>query len=165
MSTVGKIKPNIWIFLMIVLAVGTFAAAQAPQPTDTDQSQKKGAKATEKQPNKKHSLTDATRASTDLALEDAAKQAATKPEPSKETSATEAVVEFHPAEAEATTSTSVKTDAQKSKKKNIHGTAYGAANPKNSGTHREGGAVGATSKSGKTSVYVETERDRTTTPH
>jgi hypothetical protein len=165
-SSVRRIKPNVWIYLAIVLAVAALGAAQDPQPTQTEQSQKKHEKAADKPSGKKPSLAGAARVSTDAALEDAAKQAAKKPEGAKEQPSGEAVVELHPAEAEAANSASAKPASQKSKKaKDVHGTVFGATDAKNAGTHRAGGAAGATSKSGKTSVYVETEGDRTTPPH
>ena len=166
MSSVRGIKPNMWIYLAILLAVATLGTAQAPQQTPAEQSQKKPVKASDKPSSKKPSLAGAGRVSTDAALRDAAKQAANNPEGVKEEPSGGAVVELHPAEAEAASSTSVKPETQKSKKaKDVHGTVFGAADAKNTGTHRAGGAVGATSKSGKTSVYVKTEGDRTTPPH
>lgn len=166
MSSMRRIRPNIWIYLAIALAVAALGAAQDPQQTHTEQSQRKPEKASAKQSSKKPSLAGAARVSTDAALEDAAKQAAKKPEGAKEEPSGEAVLELHPAQAEAATSPSVKPESPKTKKaKDVHGTVYGATDARNVGTHRAGGAVGATSKSGKTSVYVETERDRTTPPH
>jgi len=163
---VRRIKPSIWIYLAIVLAVAALGAAQDPQQTPAEPSQKKPEKVPDKPSSKKPSLAGAARVSTDAALEDAAKAAAKKPEGAKEEPSAEAVVEFHPAQAEGATSTSVKPESQKSKKaKDVHGTVFGATNAKNAGTRRAGGAAGATSKSGKTSVYVETEGDRTKPPH
>jgi hypothetical protein len=165
-SSVRGIKPSSWIYLAMVLAVAALGAAQAPQQTPAEQSQKKPVKASDKPSSKKPSLAGAARVSTNAALEDAAKQAAKKPDGAKEDPSGEAVVELRPAEAEAATSTSVKPESQKSKKaKDVHGTVFGATDAKKAGSRRTGGAAGATSKSGKTSVYVETEGDRTTPPH
>lgn len=166
MSSVRRIKLSLWIYLAMVLAVAALGAAQDPQQTPAEQSQKKPVKASEKPSSKTPSLADAARVSTDAALQDAAKQAAKKPDGAKEEPSGEAVVELHPAQAEGATSTSVKPESKKPKKaKDVHGTVFGAADAKKAGSHRAGGAAGATSKSGKTSVYVETEGDRTTPPH
>jgi len=54
--------------------------------------------------------------------------------------------------------------SRKSPLKNVHGTVYGSVDPKNKGTHRAGASVGATSKSGKSGIYVETERSREIIP-
>lgn len=167
-SSMRRITPKTWIFLAMALGVGALGAAQAPQQKNTEPVQQRPAKSSDKdkQPGRKPTLAGTARVSTDAALKDAAKQAAKKPEHAKEPSASEAVLEFHPAEAEGATSTSVKSESPKSKKaKDVHGTVYGATDAKNVGTHRAGGAVGATSKSGKTSVYVQSEGDRTTPPH
>lgn len=51
-------------------------------------------------------------------------------------------------------------ESKKSAAKNIHGTAYGGLDPTARGNHETGGSVGATSKGGKTSVYVETDSSR-----
>jgi len=54
--------------------------------------------------------------------------------------------------------------SRKSKKStlgNVHGQVHGSVDGNNPGTRRTGASVGASSKSGKTAVYVETERGRT----
>lgn len=51
-------------------------------------------------------------------------------------------------------------ESKKSNARNIHGTAYGGLDPTARGNHATGGSVGAASKSGKTSVYVETDSSR-----
>lgn len=162
-----KIRPKTWIFLAAALVVvAALQAAQTASQNGAGQDKQNPApqKSTAKPSKNKPPIAGAVRASTDAALEDAAKQAAKKPDEAKQPSVSEAVVEFHPTEAAASTRT--KTESQKTKKaKDVHGTVYGATDAKNAGTHRAGGAVGATSKSGKTSVYVETQSDRTTPPH
>ncbi len=165
MRCMQNIKLHLCLLLAMLLVAAAAGAAQSPSSSEADQTPKKNVEPPEKPTKKKLVLSDATRVSTDTAVGDAAKQASKKPEDAKQQPTTEAVVEFHPAEAQVTASPGVKTEAQKSRKKDIHGTVFGAADAKNSGTHRAGGAVGATSKGGKTSVYVETERDRTTSPH
>lgn len=78
-----------------------------------------------------------------------------------------AVMEFHPADpGDARTGDPLVVGSKDSKKtaaKRIHGEVYGAADPNQTGTHAAGGSVGATSKSGKASVYVETDGAHTAT--
>lgn len=164
-----------WMLLAVavLLTVGGLAA-QDRNGTGQDQQKPKAQKASPPQSAKKLPIAGATRVSTRAALEDAAKHEAKKPAAdgagpttakAQEVSADQAVVEFHPAKQESATPTSVKVESKNSKKaKDLHGTVYGATDAKNSGTRRVGGAVGASSKSGKTSVYVETEGSRTTPP-
>jgi hypothetical protein len=136
--------------------VGT--AAQKPPEEQSSTSAKK-----------KPALTDSARVDTNAALRDAVKQQATKGDPKdgKENPADSAVVEMRPADANASSSGDPVVVSKKSKKgplKDVHGKVYGATNSNNLGTRGGGGAVGASSKSGKTSVYVETEGSRTTPP-
>jgi hypothetical protein len=117
---------------------------------------------------KKPVLVDALRVNTDQAVRSAAKEEVKKPaaEKTKE-SPEDAVSEFHPADP-SSASPAVVVAPKKAKKgplKDVHGTVYGSTDPKNLGTRDTGAAVGATSKSGKTSVYVETEGAHTTPPH
>ena len=77
------------------------------------------------------------------------------------------VTEFRPAAegSAASAAAVVKTkDSKKSVLKTVHGTAYGSLDPKNRGSHQAAGSVGGSSKSGKTSVYVETDSSRTAAP-
>jgi len=115
-------------------------------------------------PAKKASLTDATRVSTDEAVRQAIQQQnpdrAAKDSPAPGESA---VVEFKPAPPAAKDDDSVvvKNSGDSKKLKDVHGEAHGAAG---AGGHREGGAVGASSKGGKTAVYVETDHSRVSPP-
>ena len=106
-----------------------------------------------------------SRVSTEEATRAAAANLARKPEEQAASSSSanqaddSAVVEFHPENAHP--SIPVATAAkEKSILKNIHGEAYGSAGPGITG-HAAGASVGGTSKSGKTSVYVETDHSRT----
>jgi hypothetical protein len=56
-------------------------------------------------------------------------------------------------------------DHSKSPLKNVHGDLYGATDSGALGGNQVDGAVGATTKSGKTSVYVQTDHAQTTWPH
>jgi hypothetical protein len=72
-----------------------------------------------------------------------------------------AVDEFKPARRTGSTDeVFVSKESKKSAGKNIHGTAYGSLDPTARGNHQTSGSVGATSKGGKTSVYVETDSSR-----
>ena len=51
--------------------------------------------------------------------------------------------------------------SKKSVLKSVHGAAYGALDARNRKDHDAAASVGGSSKSGKTSVYVETENSRT----
>ncbi len=117
-------------------------------------------------PVKKASLADATRVSTDEAARQAIQQQ--NPDRAARDSSTAsgeaaAVVEFKPAPPAAKDDDSVvvKNSGDSKKLRNVHGEAHGATG---AGGHREGGAVGATSKGGKTAVYVETDHSRVSPP-
>jgi hypothetical protein len=124
----------------------------------------------------KPSLLEATRVSTenarrgaaaDLARQDKTGLAAPKVwAPATADSESSTVLEFHPAEANAGASASQAASSKNSNKsalKNVHGSAYGSTVPGNS-NHQVGGSAGVTSKSGKTSVYVETDQSRAASP-
>lgn len=115
-------------------------------------------------PTPKPALAEATRASTDAAVKSAAQKKAGTSAPEDDTSEPNdsAVTELHPAAQtpEASSTDSPKTIEKKSPSRNIHGSVYGASGAGGGNASRSGGSVGATSKSGKTSVYVETDRSR-----
>jgi hypothetical protein len=75
------------------------------------------------------------------------------------TQASDAVMEFQPAPLGSGTAPSagVVLDGAKSKSARVHGDLYGVAGDAG---HAAGGSVGATSKSGKTSVYVQSDQAR-----
>ncbi len=82
------------------------------------------------------------------------------PSPNQEpAAASDAVMEFHPAPAGTGSSAGVVHDGAQSKSplKHVHGDLYGVAGADG---HAAGGSVGATSKSGKTSVYVQSDQAR-----
>ena len=122
-------------------------------------------KAEARKANSKPALAEATRASTDAAVKSAAqKKAGTNaPDDASSESNDSAVTELHPAaptsENPAASAESPKT-IKKSSSRNIHGSVYGASGSEGDSARRSGGSVGASSKSGKTSVYVETDRSR-----
>jgi hypothetical protein len=123
-------------------------------------------------PSKKAVLSDATRASTSKAMEGAAKQkvAATdelKPRVSEDS----AVTEFRaaaPGQAKDGRQPAPTNSGQKAKSgplKDVHGSVYGESGAANSGARTTGAAAGASSRSGKTSVYIEGQRARESSPH
>ena len=124
-----------------------------------------------KKPEKKIPLTDAPPASSEEAGRRATKEVAQSPSEKKgdqpASAATDSVLEFHPApQDEKIASKSEVGPRAKHSSKNIHGEAYGEINPTDAGTHGGGGAVGATSKSRKTSVYVQGEQTHSSqSPH
>ncbi|MGD1154654.1 MAG: hypothetical protein ABSA41_02380 [Terriglobia bacterium] len=145
---------------ILTLALAGAAWALADDPPQKPETQK----SSQTDSSKKPALTDAVRVSTDEALASAAKQEAKKqsPEENQKDSPDDAVLELRPSVPEAAASTSAAaTKEKKSPLKNVHGEVSGAAG---AGGNREGGKVGASSKSGKTSVYVETDRSNTTPP-
>ena len=116
-------------------------------------------------------LTDATRASTSQALASATKQKV-KESTDKQSNQPEdsAVIELRsvqPGQNSKAEKPQQVSSTQKGKGgplKNIHGTAYGRTGSTSTDNRSVGGAAGTSSKSGKTSVYVETQRTRETTP-
>lgn len=145
--------------LTLALAGATWALADDPPQKPETQ------KSSQADSSKKPALTDAVRVSTDEALASAAKQEAKKqgPKENQKDSPDDAVLELRPSvpDAAAGGSAVVTKDSKKSPLKNVHGEISGAAG---AGRNREAGKVGASSKSGKTSVYVETDRSNTTPP-
>jgi len=112
-------------------------------------------------------LADATRVSTDRALRSATKNALahgpTKTNP--DASANAEVLEFQPSSNNQVAIKKAATkDSKKSALKNIHGTVYGALDPAAVENRSGGVAAGGSSKSGKSHLYVETERVRATLP-
>lgn len=153
-----------WLGLAGAVLCVTLATAQEKQTVDASSK----VKATP-QDNKKHALLNAPRVSTDAAVHSAAKNVIkqTTGEKTPNQPADAEVVEFRPAESESASSSTSAAPPKTPKKgalKDVHGTVYGAAGAKNPGTNAEGAAVGASSKSGKTAIYVETDRARTSPP-
>lgn len=110
-------------------------------------------------------LMEATRVSTDKAAESASRQKPGKDqkEASPKPSDDEAVTEFRPLPPgePAAHSETAKQESTGGALKNVHGTVYG-----NTGSQggTSGASVGTTTRNGKTSVYVEGQRNRTRDP-
>lgn len=109
---------------------------------------------------KKPTLNDVTRVSTDQVAQSAAKNVSSKGGGASSSDAADnsVVLEFKPATANDDSAKPVKTkEIQKPTLKKVHGTVYGAAG---AGSQPAGAAAGVTSKDGKTSIYIETDRSR-----
>jgi hypothetical protein len=149
--------------LSICLLTSLVSAAQEAPQKSPDAPPPKSKASTEKKP----VLLEATRVSTDEAARSVAQKQTAKDNEEEGTKEDKdaAVLEFKPAPASAKSSGDVVVVPSKNSKKsvldNVHGTVHGSVDARNSGTHRTGASVGASSKSGKTAVYVETERSRT----
>lgn len=156
---------RLWRGTLIAAAVLLVPLAAYPQASREKSSGRTPEKPATARPDEKEkaSLADATRVSTDEAARQAIKQKDQDKKDSSVASTDSNVVEFKPAPPAAKSDDSlVVTKSGDSKKlKKVHGEAYGATG---AGGHREGGAAGATSKSGKTAVYVEADRSRTSPP-
>ncbi len=151
---------KLWtIILMLVLVPALLDATQDDKKAGSKESSAPQAK-------KKPVLVDATRVSTEAAAESAVKKETQKSAATgKSKDANDSsVMEFKPAAPNADSGDAIVLSKGSKKKKTIHGEVYGTTGAQGAGTQGGGGAVGATSKSGKTSVYVETERQRTTPP-
>ncbi|MGD0697674.1 MAG: hypothetical protein ABSB82_22885 [Terriglobia bacterium] len=153
----------------VVLAASAMVAQNSAENTSPKSSSTRMHQAAPNTVQKKSSLPAVTRVSTAEAAKKAATEAtSTKAKPEETRKASEAseapdVMEFRPASRDEEHA-QAPTASAKSSRKAVHGEAYGALDPKHPGTHRAGGAAGATSKSGKTSVYVETDQSKSTSP-
>ncbi len=158
---------RLYILLAAVFCLAAFSAAAQQGPTvASDKDNSSQSKSSTSKSKGKPTLADATRISTGDAARTAAKDMAKRrgSDSAAEASGAPDVLEFHPdgpgAQGAAAASSR---ESKKSALKNVHGDAYGALDSRGSG-RRAGGSVGATSKSGKSSIYVETDRSRETTP-
>jgi hypothetical protein len=162
---------RIWTWLALCcFVVGGLAAAQAPRPDKAKAASEEPASTDGKN---KPALADVTRVSTEEAARNAAKEKSKrgdeKVEVEEERTSDSGVTEFRPARPDEASSAQDQNTPGGVKKpkgralKNVHGTMHGASD--SSGRdNRTGGAVGGSSSSGKTSIYVETERSRENSP-
>ena len=153
-----------WLALAGAMLCVTLPTAQEKQTVDPSSKVKAMA-----QDNKKRALLNATPVSTDAAVHSAAKDVSKQTTGDKTANQPEDadMVEFRPAESESASSSTSAAPPKTPKKgalKDVHGTVYGAAGAKNPGTNAEGAAIGVSSKSGKSAIYVETDRARTSPP-
>jgi hypothetical protein len=155
--------------LLGILWAGFVIAQTSPAPSDAPEPVAQ--EAPKKDEGKKPALADPTRVSTEKAARSAAKEKSKQgnAKAEEEKASDSGVTEFRPArpdEKGAAEDRNTSDDGKKSKGralKNVHGTVHGATDSAGTG-NRTGAAVGASSPSGKTSIYVETERDREKLP-
>lgn len=158
MRAKGESPRKLWAgILMLALAPALLCAAQDAKTPGNNEKAK-----AQKNP----VLVDATRVSTDATAQSAIRKEVQQSTASKKSKdANDSVVfEFRPAAPNTGSGDALVLPKGSKKKKNIHGEVYGTAAAQGAGAQGGGGAVGATSKSGKTSVYVESEHQRTTPP-
>ena len=158
-------------FCILVLSVSCLAALPASAQQDTPTSPDKGRSAQPKSSTapsmEKPRLADATRVSTAEAARKVAEAEAQRhsSEPASQASGASDVLEFRAASpgAQDSAGRAAMKESNKSALKTVHGDAYGTSGSGGAGK-RAGGAVGATSKGGKASIYVETDRSHDTAP-
>ncbi|PYV19595.1 MAG: hypothetical protein DMG21_01170 [Acidobacteria bacterium] len=158
----------VYIFILI-LCVPFDRPLFSQNPAPTSQAKKTEAAVAAQKP-RIVPLEEATRVSTDKALHSAAKdksKPAAEEKKGPQLSGESEVTEFHPATPKEENSggdPAASKKAKKSSTKHLHGTVYGASGSGSSGA-TAGGALGTTTKSGKTSVYVQSEKSRTANPN
>ena len=162
-----RLYPPIQFLLAAALAM-MFVVPMSAQTSDPAPVQENPPKESSRKQEKAR-LEEVTRVSTEKAAQSAAKEKS-KPgteEKSKgpELSGGSQVTEFHPAIAEERAPAGEPGATRtKCRAKDIHGSVQGAGGSRGSGA-AGGGEVGATTKSGKTSVYVQSEKSRTANPN
>jgi hypothetical protein len=157
----------ILVFLSVSCLAAFPASAQQDTPARPDRGQPAQPKGSTTRSKEKPALAEATRVST---AEVARKAAEVKVQGHGSDAASQAsggsdVLEFHagsPGAEDPVVAANTK-ESKKSALKSVHGDAYGALDSRGAGK-QTGGAVGATSKGGKASIYVETDRSHDTTP-
>jgi hypothetical protein len=169
-------RRSLCLVLLTGLCLAAFsAAAQQTTPATSDKSQSaetsSGRRALPKpsasKSNEKPPLADVTRVSTAEAARKAAKDAAQgrSSDAAPQASGASDVLEFRAGSPDAqNAAVTAPKESKKSAWKKVHGDAYGALGGRGAGK-QAGGSVGATSKSGKSSVYVQTDRETTPAPH
>ncbi len=164
------VRNRAWILVGLIAALLAVTRMTSGQEPSGDSSAAKTSS-----PSKKVRLSDVTRVSTEETARQAAKQktksegsSTAEPQAGKsdqESSTSSTVTELQPARKtsdEVSASENASAGEGKSKTKRIHGSVHGTTG---SGGRQGGAEVGTGSKSGKTHVYVETERASTPQPH
>ena len=160
---------------LVAASVVVFAqdeAKKSSSPAATSETQESSKDKSEKKSEKKLSLADITRVSTAEAAKKATQESTKDKSKDRDVlknadeNGQSGVIEFQPSTGgDAGAGTAAHPEAaKKGALSKVHGEAYGALDPNNTGTHRTGGAVGATTKGGKASVYVETDQSKSTSP-
>ncbi len=171
----GMRQGKLCIAMFTLICLADFSAAQQSRPATSDRSRppetsrdpvgtRPPGKPSTQKPKESPSLADATRVSTADAARKAAKDLAKDHGSStaSDASGVSDVLEFHAASPDGQGAAATK-EPKKSALKNVHGDAYGAFGGRGA-TKEAGGSVGATSKSGKTSISVQTDRSHETAP-
>jgi len=149
------------LVLMLSCVAACPASAQQGTPAPPDKGQPAQPKSSTTRSKEKPVLAEATHVST---ADAAHKAAVAQGHGGEAASQASDVLEFHAASPGAQDSVSAATtkESKKSPLKSVHGDAYGALDSRGAGK-QTGGAVGATSKGGKASIYVEGDRSHDTT--
>ena len=148
--------------LCLLMPIALAAQDTAKKNSDTPSSKSSGLSG-----DKKTALAEVTRVSTESAARSVAQKQAkmVAEEDGAQKAAEPDVLEFQPAPKNTGSSGKTVVAPSKGSKKpalgKVHGEIHGSADAKGA-TRRAGAGVGASSKSGKTAVFVEAERGRTT---
>jgi hypothetical protein len=156
------------ILVLILSGLAAFPAwAQQGAPAPPDKGQPAQQKSSISRSKEKPALVEATHVSTAEAAHKAAEAAAQGhgSEPALEAPEAPEVLEFRAASpgGQGSVGATATKESKKPALKSVHGDAYGASDS-HGAAKQTGGAVGATSKGGKASIYVETDRSHETTP-
>jgi len=156
------------IHYCVVVAAGALLFATAARAQNSPESSSSSPPAASSQ-QEKTKLMEATRVSTDGAARKVAeKETKQKKQNRAEKQHSEKasdVMELHPvakSEADSDEAARVPPESKKSPLKKIHGSVYGAEGGNN---RRTGASAGASTKSGNTHIYVETDRSKQDAPH
>jgi hypothetical protein len=159
-------KRSCILVLSVSCFVGFTASAQQESSAPPDKGQSAQTKSSTTRSKEKPALAEATRVSTAEAARKAAEVKAQGhgSDPASQASGAADVLEFHADSpgAQDSAGAAITKESNKPALKSVHGDAYGASG--SHGDKRTGGAVGATSKSGKASIYVETDHSHDATP-
>jgi hypothetical protein len=159
---------SVWIGGLVLL-VTCFSSSRSAWADEAESNQDARTATRAAAQDKKAVLVDATRVSTDKAVESSSKQkSAVKPDRQTRDPIPESdVIELHPASQDRETGEAKPAGTEKDKKtkrgplRDVHGTIYGAAGSAGDAT---GAAVGASTRSGKTGIYIETQQEKGTNP-
>lgn len=157
-------------------------AAQTDDLTKSHANAKQQPEGAKKSPHDQPILLDLKPVSTTEAVRSLAKEMAKRPPDPEDKSASDnstateaaagqsdpsAVTEFQPSRVDGSAPGAVVVNSKDSKKsamKNVHGSVAGVLDPNHRGDRQAAASVGASSKSGKTSVYIETDKSRIAPP-
>lgn len=153
-------------FVFVAAMTSPIAAAEESQGTKKDPTAEDSRR---QEPSKskgrpKPSLAEITRVTSAEAAGTAARDGKKKEEGSTAEASESDVTEFRPASPDEEPATGSSASTSKDKSKSVHGTVHGSSDAQGAGRSRAGGAVGASSKSGRRHIYVEADQTRTKRP-